>query len=127
MLDLPRYLLGVVEIALLAGFAGLGASAVRTRLLPSFSGAPAHLATGVIAFAFLIWIAEILGSFDLFEPAPYLVAVVMIGLGIRLGVGGGWGCPSRAAASSFSPRKFPRSVADSPGEKPSKREGHPHP
>jgi hypothetical protein len=84
MLDLPRYLLGVFEIALLAGFATLGVSALRARLLPSFSGAPAHLATGVIALALLIWMAEILGSFGLFEPLPYLAAVVIVGLGLRL-------------------------------------------
>src|SRR5260221_14124993 len=79
MLDLPRYLLGAAEIALLAGFAMLGAAAIRSRLLPSFMGAPAHLATGVIAFAFLIWVAEILGSFGLFEPVPHLVAVAAAG------------------------------------------------
>src|SRR5260221_4532408 len=91
MLDLPRYLLGAAEIALLAGFAMLGAAAIRSRLLPSFMGAPAHLATGVIAFAFLIWVAEIVGSFGLFEAVPYLVAVAVAGFGIRLLAGGGWG------------------------------------
>lgn len=93
MLDLPRYLLGAAEIALLAGFATLGATAVRSRLLPGFVGAPAHLATGVIALALLIWVAEILGSFGLFEPVPYLVGVAVVGSGIWLGVGGGWGHP----------------------------------
>ena len=82
MLDLPRYLLGIAEIALLAGFATLGASALRARLLPGFSGAPAHLATAVLALALLIWVAEILGSFGLFEVEPYLVGVGVAGLGI---------------------------------------------
>jgi hypothetical protein len=127
MLDLFRYLLGVAEITLLAGFAMLGATAIRTRLLPSFSGAPAHLATGVIALALLIWVAEILGGFGLLKSVPYLAAVVVVGFGLRLGLGGGWGCPSGAAASSFSPRQPPGTATDSSGEKPSKREGHPHP
>jgi hypothetical protein len=126
MLDLPRYLLGVAELAWLAGFATLGAAALRRRLLPSFEGPPAHLTTAVLALALLIWPAELLGSFGLFEPVPYIAAVALVGSGLRLGVGGGWGCPSRAAASCFSHR--PVGERDGlRGEKPSKREGHPHP
>jgi len=101
MLDLPRYLLGVAEIALLAGFATLGAAAVRARLLPNFSGAPSYLGTAVLALALLIWIAEILGSFGLFEPVLYLVGVAIIGSGLWLLVGGGRGYPSRLLG--FSP------------------------
>jgi hypothetical protein len=78
MLDLPRYLLGVAEIAWLAGFAWLGGRAIRSRLLPSFAGAPAHLATVVIALALLVWTAEILGSFGLLEPVPYLIALAAV-------------------------------------------------
>jgi hypothetical protein len=127
MLDLPRYLLGAAELALLVGFATLGAATVRSRLLLGLSGAPVHLATGIIALALLIWSAEILGSFGLLQPVPYLVAIVGVGIGLRLGLGGGWGCPSRAAASSFSPREPPRTATNFSGEKPSQREGHPHP
>jgi hypothetical protein len=127
MLDLPRYLLGVAEIVLLAGFAGLGASALRVRLLPAFSDAPARLATAVIAFALLIWTAEILGSFGLFEPVPYLVAVAGVGLGLWLRAGGGWGCPSRLLG--FSPRSLAAVRGGDWGEKEdaAAREGHPHP
>jgi hypothetical protein len=128
MLDLPRYLLGVGEIAWLAGFATLGGAAVRSRLLPDFSGAPAHLATGVLALALLTVVAELLGSFDLFGSIPYLAVVGVVGFGIWLGLGrGGRGCPSGAAASSFSPRRLSRTAAGAPGEKPSKTEGHPLP
>src|SRR6188474_3313391 len=101
MLDLPRYLLGVAEILAMAGFATLGAATIRSWLLPAFVGAPAHLATAVLALALLIWTAEVLGSFGLFEPTPYLVAVAAVGLGIWLSVGGGWGHPSRLLG--FSP------------------------
>jgi hypothetical protein len=126
MLDLPRYLLGVLEIALLAGFATLGAAVVRLRLLPSFNGAPGHLATAMIALALLIWIAEILGSFGLFEPIPYLVAIALIGLGLRLGVGG-WGHPSRLLG--FSPEESAAVRGRCRGEKQdaAARERHPHP
>jgi hypothetical protein len=127
MLDLLRYLLGVLELALLAGLATLGASVIRSSLLPDFTGAPAHLATTVIALALLISVAELLGSFGLFKPVPYLACVGVVGLGLRRGLGGGWGCPSDAAASRFSPQPLSRTATDSSGEKPSKTEGHPHP
>ncbi|HEU4599458.1 MAG TPA: hypothetical protein VFS26_06915, partial [Solirubrobacterales bacterium] len=63
MLGPGRYLLGVAEILLLGGFAWLGGAALRGWLLPRFEGAPAYLATAVIALALLIWPAEVLGSF----------------------------------------------------------------
>lgn len=80
MLDLPRYLLGVAEIAWLAGFAALGAAAIRSRLLPGFDGAPACLATAVIALALVIWIAEALGTVGLLDPVPFLVAMAAVGV-----------------------------------------------
>ncbi len=94
MLDLGRYLLGVAEIALLVGFAWLGASSLRGRLLPDFSGAPAHLATAVLALALLLWMAELLGAFGFFEQLPYLVVVTVVGLGLWLRLGGRWGQPA---------------------------------
>ncbi|HEY7951303.1 MAG TPA: hypothetical protein VID51_10820 [Solirubrobacterales bacterium] len=121
------YLLGVAEIGLIVGFAWLGAATLRRRLLAGFEGVPAHLASAVLALALLLWAAELLGSFGLFEPVPYLAFVAVMGSGLRLRLRGGWGCPSGAAASSFSPRRRLRTAATSPGEKPSKTEGHPHP
>jgi hypothetical protein len=86
MLDLGRYLLGVLEIGLLVGFAWLGAARARARLLPSFKGAPAHLASAVLALALLVWVAEILGTASALEPLPYLLTVAVIGLALRWGV-----------------------------------------
>jgi hypothetical protein len=54
MLSPARYLLGTVEIALLLGFAWLGASTLRSCLLPRLSGAPAHLALAVLTLALLL-------------------------------------------------------------------------
>jgi hypothetical protein len=82
MLDLGRYLLGVLEVLLLGGFAWLGGASLRGWLLPRFEGAPAHLASAVIALALLIWSAELLGSFGLWEPVPYLLIVGALGLGL---------------------------------------------
>jgi len=82
MLDLERYLLGVLEVLPLGGFAWLGGSAVRAWVLPRLEGAPAHLASAVIALALLIWSAELLGSFGVFDPIPYLLVVAAAGLGL---------------------------------------------
>jgi hypothetical protein len=82
MLGPGRYLLGTVELALLIGFACLGASSLRTRLLPSLSGAPSHLATAVLALALLLWPAELLGSFGALKPIPYLLFVGLGGTAI---------------------------------------------
>jgi hypothetical protein len=80
MLGPGRYLLGALEILLLGGFAWLGGGALRRRLLPRFEGAPAQLATAVLALALLIWPAEVLGSFGVFDPVPYLVLVALVGV-----------------------------------------------
>ncbi|HET9591973.1 MAG TPA: hypothetical protein VFP17_03570 [Solirubrobacterales bacterium] len=81
MLGPGRYLLGVLEILLLGGFAWVGGEALRRRLLPQFEGAPAQLAAAVLALALLIWPAELLGSFSAFDPVPYLLLVAVVGLG----------------------------------------------
>jgi hypothetical protein len=83
MLGAGRYLLGVAEILLLCGFAWLGGASLRAWLLPRFEGAPAHLASAVIALALLIWSAELLGSFGAWDPVPYLVLVGVVGAGLR--------------------------------------------
>ena len=111
MLGPGRYLLGVADLALLVGFAWLGAGRVRSRLLPRFDGAPAYLATLVLAAALLIWTAEILGTVSLFKPFPYLVVVIALGLALRLLIaaptappagGGGAGVPRGAERGSAS-------------------------
>jgi hypothetical protein len=82
MLGPGRYLLGVAELLLLVGFAWLGASALRAWLLPRFEGAPALLASAVLALALLIWAGELLGSFGVWEPAPYLLLVASMSLAL---------------------------------------------
>jgi hypothetical protein len=87
MLALGPYLLGVAQILALAGFAGLGATVVRRRFVAELTGAPAFLATLVIALALLIWVAEALGAFGLFEPLPYLVGIALLGGGACAALG----------------------------------------
>ncbi len=77
-LSAGRYLLGVVELLLLVGLAGFGAARLRAWALPRFEGAPAWLATGVLALALLLWSAELLGTFGALDPAPLLVLLGLI-------------------------------------------------
>jgi hypothetical protein len=128
MLGPGRYLLGVVEIALLVGFAWLGASALRARLLPKLSGPPAQLASAVLASALLILTAELLGSFGLFEATPYLLGVGVAGLALRFWLsrssassagGAGAGVPRgaepRPAASTVGDAAATGPAAEAPG------------
>ncbi len=65
-----RYLLGVAELAVLVGFAWLGASAAPPSPAARASPAPRpHLATSVLALALLIWVAELLGTFGALRAA----------------------------------------------------------
>ncbi len=84
MLSASRYLLGVAEIAVLVSAAAFGGGRLRSRLAPGFAGAPSWLATGVLAGAILIGCAQLLGLVGLFAPLPYLIAVSVVGLALRL-------------------------------------------
>jgi hypothetical protein len=109
MLGPGRYLLGVVELLLLVGFAWLGASRVRRRWLPEVGGEAGFLASTVLTLALLIWAAELLGTVSAFKPVPYLIGVAALGLALRLAVpprtdpatsagGAPMGAPRRAQA-----------------------------
>src|SRR5262245_53975799 len=82
MLGLDAYLIGIAALALLATSAWLGATALRVRLVPEFDGAPALLATTVLAVSLVIWPAELLGTVGLFDPLPYLAVVAVVGVGL---------------------------------------------
>ncbi len=90
MLGVGRYLLGVVELGVLVGFAWLGATSVRRRLVPRLDGLVAQLATALLAIAGLLWVAEVLGAFGWFKAGPYLAAVVVVGGGIGVLGRGSW-------------------------------------
>ncbi len=101
MLGVGRYLVGVFELGMLIGFAWLGAGAACRRLVPELNGLAAQMATAVLGVAGLLWAAELLGAVGWFKLLPYLAAVVVVGAGLRLVVGGPWGRPS--VLLGFSP------------------------
>src|SRR5437868_5673641 len=80
MLGPGRYLLGVVEVLLWLGLAGVAGWRLRAWLLPRLRGTAGALATVLIAVAILIWAAEALGSFGVWEPVPYLVVLAVVAI-----------------------------------------------
>jgi hypothetical protein len=77
-----RYVLGVVALAVIAGALGLGAVALRRRVLADWTGAPARLAEAVIGLGLLIGILELLGLVGWFALAPVVVACVVVGAAV---------------------------------------------
>lgn len=86
MLGASAYLVGTLEIALIAAGSVLGGARLRERLLPGFDGVAAWTAVAVLAFGILLVVAEVLGTLGFFQEIPYVVAVVVAGavLWIRL-------------------------------------------
>jgi hypothetical protein len=74
-----RYALGVAGLAVICASLALAALAIRRRVLPGWSGAPARLAETVIGLAVLIGILELLGAVGLFAFAPVVIACLLGG------------------------------------------------
>jgi hypothetical protein len=80
MFGVGSYLHGVLNILPLGLFAWVGGTELRRWLLPRLEGAPALLAAAVIALALLVWAAELLGSFGMFEWVPFALVILFVGL-----------------------------------------------
>ena len=87
MLSTGSYLAAAAETLVLVGFPALGAVALRRRLLPGWSGAPAWLAAAVLTVALLLWVAELLGALGLLREAPLVLCSAALGLGLYLLIG----------------------------------------
>ena len=98
-LSFGDYLVGAVELGFIVCALGFAAWRLRAALLPAWEGAPARLVETVVAVVLAIWIAEVLGTFSLYEDVPVLVACAAV-------AGRAWWL----ARSPLAPR---RSAADS--------------
>jgi len=58
------YILSAAALAAVALSLGFTAVRLRQRLLPTWQGAPAYLVEAITAIALLIWLSEILGTFN---------------------------------------------------------------
>jgi hypothetical protein len=92
------YLLGAFELVVAVGSVAFGAYRLRRRLLPSWAGAPARLVETIVAVAVLIWISELLGTFDLFYSGLLVAACALVAgvLALSTAGGGGAGVPRGA-------------------------------
>ncbi len=78
MVSLGSYLLGAVQLALVALSLGFSAYKLRARLMAEWEGAPARLVEAIVGVGLLIWISEILGVFGLLYAGALVAASVLI-------------------------------------------------
>jgi hypothetical protein len=78
MVSASSYLLSAAALAALALSLGFSAVRLRQRLLPTWSGAPARLVEAVVAIALLIWLSELLGSFNLFYASTLIASSLLL-------------------------------------------------
>jgi len=97
-MSLGRYLIGVAALLGVLGSLGVGAAALRQRLLPNWRGADARLAEVVIGCALVVGIIEVLGTVGLFRLVPMVAGSIAVGSALRL-----WLRP-RSSARAIRPR-----------------------
>ena len=83
MLSLGRFVLGMLELAVVIGAAWIGASAIRARIVPLWHGVVTYLADAVIALSLLVVVGELLGTFGLFREWLVVVTVLVLGACLR--------------------------------------------
>lgn len=79
-MSVGRYLVGVIVTAAALAAVVAAAVALRRRLLPEWSGAPARLAETVLGAGVLVAVPTLLGLVGLLERAPLVAAYVGVGL-----------------------------------------------
>lgn len=103
-LGLGRYLLGVVALVVILACAVLLARALRRRLMPGWSGAPALLATGVLAVAALLLAAQLLGLFGLFNLPAYVALLLLATLAANFSLSTANSAVKREKSGGFGAR-----------------------
>lgn len=78
MVNLGSYILSVVLLAALVISLGFSSVRLRQKLLPAWTGAPAHLIDAIVGIALLIWLAELLGIFGLFYVGALVGGSVLL-------------------------------------------------
>src|SRR5437868_3992617 len=78
------YLLGAVQLFVLAAGFGVAAIMLRTRLLPGWRGAPARLVEITFGVGLLTVAAEVLGTFGLLYAGALMIVAVLTALVARV-------------------------------------------
>jgi hypothetical protein len=105
MLDLGCYLLGALQVGLVAVALGFAAYRLRQRFLAGWEGSPARLVEVVTGVALLTWLSQLLGSVELFHGWTLVAGSVLIGLASWfLPAGGAVGGPTAEEALATAGR-----------------------
>ncbi len=78
MVSTGSYILSAVQLAAVVLALGFTAVRIRSRLLPDWTGAPARLIETILGIALLIWLSEILGTFDLFYAWTLVASALLL-------------------------------------------------
>src|SRR4051812_8582585 len=84
MLSTWSYAAGAAELLAIAAGAAAGGAALRRRLLAGWDGAPAALATIVLAIALIVWVGELLGSVGVFDDLALVIALPLLGSALHV-------------------------------------------
>lgn len=77
-LNATQYLVGVLELAIIAGLTYDSARRTRRALLPNWSGAPRVMAEAVLSLGLLLAVLHVLGSFGAFRLYPVMGALAVL-------------------------------------------------
>ncbi|MGZ5342014.1 MAG: hypothetical protein ACXWW8_03615 [Solirubrobacterales bacterium] len=95
-MNFADYALGCAGVAAIAISLGFAAVAIRTRLLPGWTAAPARLAEAILAIGLLTLILELLGTIGLLTGPAIVIAAAIVGTA-------GWVGGRRPSVSGAAP------------------------
>jgi hypothetical protein len=79
-MTLGRYVESIVLSGLVVVSLATAAINLRRKSLPTWSGAPARLAEGIIAISLVVVVSQALGTVGLFRVGPLVIALVLVAL-----------------------------------------------
>jgi hypothetical protein len=82
MVSAGSYILSAAELAVLVLAVGYSAVCLRRRLLPAWEGAPARLVEAIVGIALLLWLAELLGTFNLLYAGVLIASSALLAGGL---------------------------------------------
>jgi hypothetical protein len=96
VVSVGSYVISALALVVVAGSIAFTAYRLRQRLMPAWEGAPGRLVESIAAIALLIWLGELLGTFDLFYAWTFIAASVLLAVSAKtlLPAGGAVGGPA---------------------------------
>ena len=114
MVSAGSYLVGVLQLALVAAPLAWSAYRIRRAVLPRWTGAPARLVESILAVALLTWLMELLGVVGLLYAGTLIAASLITAAAVTLLPGGGAGNELTRRAGESLPATGPAGPSASP-------------